>query len=528
VQLAIWLTRMDVVTFLTISMLSLSALQIAIVLVHRATQAWPWLLVNALVLISGGLAMMYLPRWAAAISAAVFVPFVLAPAIFGYLAQRHMNMGRPRAAARFADWAAKLHPSAPNRFLARLYRALAANDHERTLANLEDMAASVPAEQRQLIKAVLAARRCDWPGVLACAAGPEIQPKGLKAIVVRALGETGSYETMISTYEADKADLIGYELLYCQLFLLAFAGRVGAVRRLIENQLVSTSSDIKTYWIGIAELNATDGTTRSRARLLELSRSALTEQTRRASRRHVEAPEPRDPAPLSPEARAVVAAIERRLDSEAPMTRLRLRGMLATFALMTLLTVVFALEIVSGGSENARTLVRLGALWPPSVIEDGEWWRLATSVLLHAGWLHFGANMFVLFVLGRFVEAAIGRFWLVAGFAIGGVVSSAAVLAAMLLGITDTAILIGASGAIFALFGIEVARQILTWWRSRDIVDARRVGLLAAIMAIQVAIDVSLPEISLTAHLSGFVTGLVMGFAICRRRAARDDATAPI
>jgi len=74
---------------------------------------------------------------------------------------------------------------------------------------------------------------------------------------------------------------------------------------------------------------------------------------------------------------------------------------------------------------------------------------------------------------------------------------------------------------------MEVARQILTWRHTRDILDARRVGLLAAVMVIQFVIDVSLPEISLTAHLSGFATGLAMGMVIGRRLTRSDGAVAP-
>lgn len=517
---------MDIVIFLTISMLSLSALQIALLAVHKVGQAWPWLCVNLLVLVAGGIALMAAPQWSAAVSGAIFVPFVLVPAIAGHLAQRNMAMNRHRRAARYAGLTAALHPSAANRLLATLYRALAAESYDRTRAILEETATRLPPQQRQVIEALLAARRCDWEGVLEIAGGSAATTRGLKAIAIRALGETGQLSAMIAAFEADKADLVGYDLLFCQLFVLAFAGRVGAVQRLLGNQLNSVAPDTKTYWLGVAEMNATDGTPRSLARLDDLSGTGQSEPTRRASRRHVEAPAPHDPALLSFGARSVVAAVERRLDHEAPMTRFRVKDVAATIAIMVLLSAVFALEIVSGGSENARTLVKLGALWPPAVIDGGEWWRLFTCVLLHAGWLHFGANMFVLFLLGRFVEVALGRLWLVAGFIVGGIASSAAVLAAMVWGVTAAGILIGASGGIFALFGIEVARQILTWRRTRDILDARRVGLLAAVMVIQFVIDVSLPEISLTAHLSGFATGLLMGLAIGRRLTRTDGAVA--
>ena len=43
-----------------------------------------------------------------------------------------------------------------------------------------------------------------------------------------------------------------------------------------------------------------------------------------------------------------------------------------------------------------------------SRVADGEWYRLVTGGFLHAGFVHIGFNMFVLFFLGRLLEPAIG------------------------------------------------------------------------------------------------------------------------
>ena len=526
---------MDLVIFLTVSMLSLSALQIALLLVHRASHAWSLLFVNALVLAIGGGAMLVVPQWSAVITAAVFVPFVLAPAVLGHMAQRRITMSRPRAAARFAAITAALHPSANNRFMAALYQALALEDFDQTVARLKQLKSRVSPPQQQVVEALLAVRQANWQGLIDQAAQPPGPARGLKAIVIRALGETGAYESMVRAFGESKADLIGGDYNFAQLFVLAFTGRTIAVDNILDNQLAAMGPEAKDYWRGVAQMNATDGPDRSMARLRELSHTATTDQTRRASRRHVEMlAAPYTELSLSPGAVATVTEIERRLAADAPMTRLKLANLVATLTLMAILSGVFVLEIAIGGSEDLRTLVRLGALWPPIVIDGGEWWRLLTSVFLHAGWVHFLANLFVLFVLGRFIEAAMGRLWIVAGFLLGGVVSSAAVLAAMHWGLTGYAILVGASGGIFALFGIEVARQIMNWRQTRDILDARRVALLAAVMVIQFVIDISLPEISLTAHLSGFATGLVLAFAFWRtnrpgrpERAARPWVVSP-
>jgi rhomboid protease GluP len=502
---------MDIATFLTITMLALSALQIVVVVLHRAAQSWSWALVNLIVLVVGGVALVVIPAWSPLVVATIFLPFVLAPAILSHIAQRRANMSRPEAAARYGAWAAALHPSTHARFLARVYEALARSDTERCIAALEEMARSVSPNQRTVLETLIAVRRNDWRSALELTTRTMTGDKSITAIRLRALGETEQLEELALTFRDHKGDLVGYDLHFAQLFLLAFTGRVESTNRLLDSALSMLHEDTKHYWRGVAESRATDGTPRSTATLERLRIDAEPASMRMASERHLANPLSRETLDLSQEAWHEIRSLENRVAIEAPRAHFRLADIRATLGLMALLSVVFTLEIWFGSPEDMRTLVRLGALWPPYVTERGEWWRLFTSMLLHAGWLHFAANMFVLFVLGRLVEVSLGWHRTLVGFFAGGLISSATVLAAMELGFTEQAVLIGASGGIFALFGMEVATQLANWRRTRDILDRRRVMLLAIVMLMQLAIDISMPEISLTAHLSGFTAGVVFG-----------------
>lgn len=492
-------------------MLALAALQIVIVLLHRPGHQWLWIAVNLAVLAAGGLTLAFAPAWSLLAVSLVFFPFVLAPAVLGHLAQRRANMNRPEAAAAYAMWAARLHPSSSGRFLAQLYRALALPDQSATIAALERLKVAAAPRHRAVIATLVAIRRNDWAHALEASQEAVATDKSLRSTQIRALGETGNLDEMIRTFASHKSDLVGSDMLFTQLFVMALTGRVRAVRELLENQLSALHDETKTYWRAIAEHYATDGTIRSPAALERLAGDAERPSTRMACERHLSSSPVTTALGISAKAWEQVEALEQRVVADAPRSRLLLRNMLATLSLMTLLSVMFAVENWYGSSEDTQTLVELGALWPPYVIQYGEWWRLVTAILLHAGWLHFAANMFVLFVLGRIVEATLGPLRTVAGFFVGGTASSAAVLAAMEWGYTEQAILIGASGGIFALFGIEVAMQLARWRRSRDILDRRRVILLAVVMLMQIVIDISMPEISMTAHLSGFAAGLLIG-----------------
>lgn len=65
---------------------------------------------------------------------------------------------------------------------------------------------------------------------------------------------------------------------------------------------------------------------------------------------------------------------------------------IATYGLVSLNLLVFALEMAQGGSENLDTLYQLGALSPQEVWA-GQWWRLLTANFLHFGWLHLLTNL---------------------------------------------------------------------------------------------------------------------------------------
>lgn len=503
---------MDLSLFLTLTVMSLSALQIVMLLVYRVEKAVGVFLVNALVLAVGGLALAFRPEWAAASVTILYIPFVLVPSLLMAQAQRLVNMGRVDTAARLALWAARFHPSTGNRVLADLYRAFAVKDVEASAAALEAIAARVPARRRPMLEALAAIRRADWDKVLRVVEQAPENDASIKSIAVRALGEAGRIDDLARFYERAKSMLHGYELLHAQLFVLAFCGRARAVAGMLANQLRSTGPEIKEYWMGVAELHAADGSPRSSHRLEQLSRAAESPSMRLAASRHIARVHADAPLTPSVDGRRTVMAIEKRVVEEAPLTHFNVRGMRGTLALVALVSAVFAIELYTGSSENTRNLVRLGALWPPYVVEDGQWWRLVTATLLHAGWMHFIANTLALFVFARLIETMIGLRWLLATFFLGGLLSSATVLVAMYTGLTGFGVLVGASGAIFALVGIETARQIVAWWRTGDILDRRRVLLLAVIIVIQLAIDLSIPGISVTAHISGFIVGLLLGF----------------
>ncbi|MCK6526808.1 rhomboid family intramembrane serine protease [Myxococcota bacterium] len=101
-------------------------------------------------------------------------------------------------------------------------------------------------------------------------------------------------------------------------------------------------------------------------------------------------------------------------------------------------------------SAPVDALVEWGAKEPGRVLELGEWWRLTTAVLLHAGLLHLLPNVAYIAYVGWNVENVYGS----AGTAVIFAASAAAASGLSLLGTAVPSV--GASGVTFGLFSAAV------------------------------------------------------------------------
>lgn len=133
-------------------------------------------------------------------------------------------------------------------------------------------------------------------------------------------------------------------------------------------------------------------------------------------------------------------------------------------------------------------------------VAEGEWWRVLTAGFLHAGVLHLAMNMYVLYLIGGAMERAIGK----VRFGIIYVVSLVGgSLGALLL--SPNSLTVGASGAIFGLFGALACLQL-----SRGINPMQ--GGIGPTIAINLVITLVLSRyISVGGHVGGLVTGAACG-----------------
>ena len=201
----------------------------------------------------------------------------------------------------------------------------------------------------------------------------------------------------------------------------------------------------------------------------------------------------------------------------APSTqRSQLRSAPAVFVLILVNVLVFLFEISAGDWTDPEVLHRIGALEPHAVVAQGEYWRLFTALFLHGGFLHLAFNLFALYVLGPPLERSIGTIRFFACYLISGLASSAGVVALTEIGLVHEAQVIGASGCIMGVVGAWAGFLL----RHRHAPFAKqRLANIGLIVVIQIAFDLSTPQVSTPAHMCGLVAGFFLGLILAPRAA---------
>lgn len=176
----------------------------------------------------------------------------------------------------------------------------------------------------------------------------------------------------------------------------------------------------------------------------------------------------------------------------------------ATYVLIALNVAAYLAEIAGGNGGlnpgNSSVVFDFGLYGP--FVADGEWYRLLTSAFLHASLIHIGFNMFALYFLGRLLEPGIGTPRFVALYFASLFAGS---LGALL--VDPNALTIGASGAVFGIFG---AAFVIARHRGVENLAAS----IGVVLLLNLAITFAYREISIGGHLGGLAGGLLCAMIV--------------
>jgi membrane associated rhomboid family serine protease len=181
---------------------------------------------------------------------------------------------------------------------------------------------------------------------------------------------------------------------------------------------------------------------------------------------------------------------------------------LVTFIIIGLCALIYVLQwlLPNDGMYQELAFASVYAAPEFGVFEP---WRMLTSAFLHSqGFiLHIVLNMYTLWIFGQALEPLLGRIRFLAVYllsALGGSVGFLLLTPTYIPGQPLT-VVVGASGAIFGLFGAMLVVQRHRGGETRQ---------LWVLIAINGAIGFMVPQIAWQAHLGGLVTGALCAAVI--------------
>jgi rhomboid protease GluP len=479
-----------------------------------------WLIVSSLILTILAVAFVVAPDRAGWISGGLWVVFVAVPLMGFARVNRLFYQERYHQARKLASRLRWLHPADgwleyPDVLLGL---ELAQQDKPEAAKQVFQRYSTATNSTGRIATAFLYRMGAQWGELLAWIRRNWSEEKIFRDSTIalhylRALGETGEVNELVRSlahFERQfekSSDSISLNL--ARLLALAFCGQTQLVRQLLDGPLQIYSPEMRQFWLATADWAA--GHERSAREALLSLQQRCDPATRNAIAWRLSHP-PHSWQPLTADSRDALAQLAQTIRQEARYggrTDSTSRKPYVTYGLIGLNSLIFALEVWWGGSENLLTLYRMGALVPENL--PGDWWRLISALFLHYGAVHLIANMVALLALGVFVEATLGHLKFLLVYFFSGIGSMLAIAALATLTNVSDLIAVGASGAIMGLLGVMAAILLKGWRQEKAKIAARRLRLILLIVVLQVVFDVFTPQVSLVGHASGLVLGFLAG-----------------
>lgn len=160
-----------------------------------------------------------------------------------------------------------------------------------------------------------------------------------------------------------------------------------------------------------------------------------------------------------------------------------------------------------GSTQDAEFMITYGAMFTPLITEQGEYYRLLTSVFMHFGLSHLTNNMVIQFVLGDNLERALGPLKYLLLYLVSGIGAN---IFSMIISINDYELSVsaGASGAIFGVIGGLLYVVVKNRGQLEDL-SARQLILFVACSLYFGFTSIGVDN---AAHVGGLVLGVILAF----------------
>jgi rhomboid protease GluP len=148
-----------------------------------------------------------------------------------------------------------------------------------------------------------------------------------------------------------------------------------------------------------------------------------------------------------------------------------------------------------------------------TLIAEGEYWRLITPIFVHVGFSHMLFNSFSLILFGPALERMLGKTKFIISYLGTGIIANFATYKIEPLEYSH----LGASGAIFGLFGIYLYLVLMR----KELIDQANSQIIITILVIGLIMTFINQNINVVAHIFGFIGGLLVGPVIFKNHRKR-------
>ena len=191
-----------------------------------------------------------------------------------------------------------------------------------------------------------------------------------------------------------------------------------------------------------------------------------------------------------------------------------------TFILIFLNVIVYLGLEITGNTESATFMKEYGAIFPPDIVEKGQYWRLLTATFMHFGLPHLLSNMVILGSAGQILEKALGKWKFLALYLLAGIGGSALSCGQMLAS-GDYGVAAGASGAVFGIIGGLTWIVIVHKGRYETLTGKG----LAIMIGLCLYYGITTGNVDNWGHIGGLVMGFLLGIIFYRRNIKKIDFT---
>lgn len=175
--------------------------------------------------------------------------------------------------------------------------------------------------------------------------------------------------------------------------------------------------------------------------------------------------------------------------------------------------IIFLILSFRGMTEDAEYMLQNGAMYVPYLLEQGEYYRIFSSIFLHFGFEHLMNNMVILLFVGWNVELELGRFRFLVLYFLSGLAGN------VISGVWecykgDFSVSAGASGAIFGVIGVLLYMLLKNRGHVGEI-SGRGVLLSIGLTLYYGYVNT---DIDNAAHIGGLIAGFLLGLLLYRKR----------